>query len=77
MTPEEDKEQLNGMCDHLIDKKEIFLRVEVKNREEANQILDWMFSGDNKPMLAHLSEIAWDKEMVSKKDADAIRRRLG
>lgn len=73
MEPNEARRQLEGMYDHLIDRETIFLRIKVKNREAAQQIVDWMFSKDSKPMLAELQEIAWDKELVSKEEAEAIR----
>ena len=72
MTPEEVKQQLESMYDHLVEEEGIYLYIRVQSREAAKQIVDWMFSG-NKPMLADLLEVAWDKELVSKKDADAIR----
>jgi len=49
----------------------LVLTVRVANEEQAEQIADWMYA-DDKPMLAQLDEIAWDRTTVSLEVAEAI-----
>lgn len=63
---------LDNITEQLASHKTILLIVEVNNAEEADEILQWMYSKTRKPMKATLREIAWDKRIVSLKEYEAI-----
>ena len=58
-------------CEHLINKGELFLRVKVTTREQADELMEWMYASV-KPMKAELLELAWNKATVSKEEYDLI-----
>lgn len=72
MNHDEGIKQLEAMEQSLVEKSPLLLMVEVSDQEAASELLRWMYSKD-KPMKAQLLELAWDREMVTKKQAEAIR----
>lgn len=58
---------------HLIDKGRLVLTVNVTTKEQAEQLLKWMF-GTEKPMKAELLELAWDKEAIAREEFQALQQ---
>jgi hypothetical protein len=77
MTPEERKQQALEMHErtlqHLVDKGRLMLTVNVTTKEQAQEILEWMY-GPEKPMTAELIELAWDKAAITKQEFDALEQ---
>jgi len=71
MNSEQANQVIDDVCNNLISKGRLLLTVEVRTKEEAEEIMQWMYSGD-KPMKSALHEVAWDKAVVSQKVAEAI-----
>jgi len=72
MTIEANK-TLAAMNDSLIEKSPLMLSVEISTREEAEEIMSWMYSEKNSPMKSKLLEILWDGAIVSKQESEAVR----
>lgn len=70
MNAEQANKHIDDQCRALVAKRKLLLTVEVRTREEAEELLRWMYS-DDKPMKASLLEIAWDKAAVPKAVAEA------
>ena len=66
---------INEMADSFVGKKKLILSVEVENREQAIEIISWMYSKEP-PMKAKLLEIAWDRALVSAKQAELLNELL-
>jgi hypothetical protein len=64
-------EQAENFVRSLLEKKNLTLSVSVRSREDAEQILQWMYS-NNKPMSAELNSISWDQAMVTPEVREAI-----
>jgi len=77
MTPEERKqralEQHDGTLQHLVDKGRLVLTVNVTTKEQANEILEWMYAPE-KPMKSELLELAWDRATVTKQEYEALEQ---
>lgn len=56
----------------LIKKGNIFLEIEIKTIEEADEIGRWMYSKKDSPMKSNLIQVAWDKTLVPKELRKAI-----
>ena len=65
-------EPIYDQCSALLAKGTVLLTVNLKTLDDAHGLLRWMYSS-NKPLTAELREIAWDKAVVSKKEADALQ----
>ena len=65
-------ENFDSMCASLAGHSPLMLTVGVQDREEAKQILDWLYS-KTPPMKANLLNVAWDQETVTKLEAEAVR----
>lgn len=67
-------DNLNSMLDSFVEKSPIMLTVEVPNREAADELLAWLYSKEKSPMKhAKLQSIYWDQELVTKREALAVR----
>ena len=71
MNHEHANKVLDDMCNSFLSKKRLLLTVDVRTKEEAEEIMNWMY-GNEKPMKAALHEISWDKALVSQKVVEAI-----
>ena len=69
----ESNKTLAAMNDSLIEKSPLMLSVEISTREEAEEIMLWMYSKKNSPMKSKLLEILWDGAVVSKQESEAVR----
>jgi len=74
---DEEKQQemigrLDGMCENLTRKSPLLLTVNVRDEKEAEQILQWMYS-KTPPMEAELLGVEWDRETVTKLEAEAVQ----
>jgi len=67
-------DNLESMLNGLVGKSPLLLTVAVPNREAADELLSWMYSNDNSPMKhAKLQLLSWDQEIVTKREALAVR----
>ena len=77
MTPEERIQralkQHDGTLQHLVDKGRLILTVNVTTKEQAEELLEWMYATE-KPMKSELLGLAWDKETVTKQEFDALEQ---
>jgi hypothetical protein len=77
MTPEERKKRALEMHEsslqHLVDKGRLVLTVDVATKEQAEEILEWMYAPE-KPMKCELLELAWDKTTVTKQEYEALEQ---
>lgn len=71
MTLEEAKRMQEETVQNLVDKGRLILTVDVKTKEQAEELMRWMYSPD-KPMKSELIELAWDKKTVTKQEADLL-----
>ena len=69
----EAEQTVADFANHLVDKKIIFLEVEVKTTEAGDEIMRWMYSKEDSPMKATLLQIAWDQKLVPKEISDAVQ----
>ncbi len=67
-------DMIDSMCNHLINSSPVYLKVNITDNEQAEQIIEWMFNKNQELIKAELLEVAWDQELVSKEDAESIRR---
>jgi len=68
------EEMLEATNKHLMDKSPLLLTVEVPNAEAVEAIMRWFYAKDDGPMKgAKILQISWDQEIVTKRDAKAIR----
>lgn len=77
MTPEDRKQHAlevhDGTLQHLVDKGRLVLTVDVTNKEQAEEILEWMYSPE-KPMKSELVELTWGKALVTKQEFEALEQ---
>lgn len=75
---EERLKQIEESNQSLADKGRLLLTVQLSTKEEAEELMRWMYSKTDKPMLSELIEIAWDKEVVTKQEFELVEaaRRL-
>lgn len=68
---EEIRDRVKRLHQSLVEKKVLLLTVELSTEEEAEELVQWLYSV-KKPMKSTLLSIAWDQVPVPKKVADAI-----
>ncbi len=73
MTLEEAQKIEEDQINNLLKQKDLTLTVRVHTREDADQLLAWIYSKD-KPMSAELLALEWNKSVVSKKEADLLEK---
>lgn len=56
---------------HLLENGDLTLSVRVNSKEDVEQLMDWMYAPE-KPMTAELIELAWNKAIVSKEEAELL-----
>lgn len=63
------------LADLMVEKDTLLLTVKVDSREQADEILQWMYAPDDmKPMKAELTNIGWNQTPVSSELAELIER---
>ena len=68
------EEMLEATNKHLMDKSPLLLTVEVPNAEAVEAIMRWFYAKDDGPMDgAKITLISWDQEIVTKREALAVR----
>lgn len=65
-------DRLRDIAESLLSKGTVVLTVNITSVEAAEEILMWMYA-PIKPMKAQLVGIDWDKNVVSKREYDAIQ----
>ncbi len=73
MTSKEQNDPISQLADGLVGKGRLLLTVDVSTREQADEIVRWMYSKENPPMKSTLVEVAWDKVAIDKFILDAVR----
>jgi hypothetical protein len=61
------------ICKSLINKDEVILKVNIKDIESAEQILEWLYDKDQQHMKAELLQLTWDSEVISGKEAQILK----
>jgi hypothetical protein len=69
------EDYINQNADSLVAKKRLILTVDVSTREEAIEIISWMYSKEP-PMKSKLQEVSWDRATVSAKQAELLQQLL-
>ena len=70
----EAKEMLEATNKHLMEKSPLLLTVDVPTPEAVEALMHWFYAKDEGPMKgAKILRISWDQEIVSKRDALAMR----
>ena len=77
-TTDERLKEVNGMLDatnkHLMEKSPLLITVEVSTPEAVEAIMRWFYAKDDGPMDgAKITLISWDQEIVTKREALAVR----
>ena len=68
------KEMLESTNKHLMEKSPLLITVGVPNTEAVEAIMRWFYAKDDGPMNgAKILEISWDQEIVTKREALAVR----
>jgi hypothetical protein len=60
-----------SICARLVEERTLTLTVVVNTKEDAEQILEWMYAKE-KPMSAVLEEMAWDKVSATPEVMEAV-----
>ena len=71
-TKDEAIAHLNAVYDTLIDKPKLVLEVTVDSREQAEELINWLFSKDvsRRSVVAELHAIHWDSVAIRQADYD-------
>lgn len=64
---------IDDQANMLIEKGTLTLTVKVETKEQANEIIEWMYSTE-KPFKTELIEVAWDKQTVPSQVVESIRQ---
>lgn len=68
-------ETYENTLNHIVIKGRLLLTVEVTTREQAKEILEWMYAPEKKkPMKADLLELAWDTATVTQQEFEALKQ---
>jgi len=69
------EERIAQIAEHnqsLADKGTLLLTVKLSTKEQAAEIMDWMYSSKEKPMKSELVEIAWNKRAVTEQEYELV-----
>lgn len=64
-------QRYENLLQSFVDKGELILSVRVTTKEQADELLAWLYSPE-KPMKSELLEVSWDKALVPKKQAELL-----
>ena len=71
MNPEQAEKTFNGIVDMLTRKKIVYLTVEVADREQAEELIEWMYS-EEKPMKCTLLRMSCDQQWLTDRAREAL-----
>lgn len=62
---------LDQQAEGLVKKKTLILTVKIDSKEQAHELIKWMYSG-HRPVAAELLAMHWDSVVVDKDEANFI-----